>query len=347
MKHNFSDDYSEGAHPDILKYIMEHNSGQQPVYGKDEYCRLATERIKKTFNVEQSDIHFLPSGTSCNVIGLKAMLKAYEGVISPVSGHINAHETGAMEAAGHKIIPVETPDGKLSSDLIDQALASYEDEHTVAPRVVYLTQVTERGTVYTKDELAEIIDHAKAKNLYVFLDGARLSTAIASKSAKLTTKDVGRLGLDMFYIGGTKNGGLYGEALIIQNDEFKPFFRHIIKQRNGMMSKGRFLGLQFARFFDEDGLWLQLAYHANAMAERLYVGLKELGVEFDLEAHANQLFPIMDNSLVARLRQDYGFRDWGRVDDKRTKVRLVCSWATPRDKVDEFLADVKRAIGSP
>jgi len=344
MKHNFSDDYSEGAHPDILRYIVEHNSDQQAGYGKDEYCQLAAERIKKTFAVENADIHFLPNGTGCNVIGLKAMLQAYEGVISPTSGHVNAHETGALEAAGHKVIPVDSPDGKLTRELVDLALSGYEDEHTVLPRVVFLTQATERGTVYRKDELVEIIAHAKMKRLYAFLDGARLSMAIASKTANLTTRDMGGLGLDMFYIGGAKNGGLYGEALVIQNDRFKPFFRNIIKQRNGMMSKGRFLGQQFARFFDEDGLWLELARHANAMAERLNVGLKELGVEFDLAADANQLFPILDNGVIERLRRDYGFRNWERVGDDRTKIRLVCSWATPRSKVDAFLADVAQEL---
>ncbi|MEF3367810.1 aminotransferase class I/II-fold pyridoxal phosphate-dependent enzyme [Methylocystis sp. 9N] len=344
MKHLFYDDYSEGAHPEILQYIAEHNSDQQRGYGRDDYSELAAKRIKTAFGLPGADIHFLPNGTSCNVIGLKAMLQSYEGVIAPASGHINTHEAGALEAAGHKIIWIEASDGKLTADLIDEALSRYEDEHTVVPRVVYLTQVTELGTVYTKDEILRLIAHAKTKGLYVFLDGARLAMAIASKAADMSARDVGALGLDMFYIGGTKNGGLYGEALVIQNERFKPYFRSVIKQRNGMMAKGRFIGLQFARFFDEDDLWLTLARHANAMAERLYAGLKELGVAFDLAPGANQLFPILDNAVVEKLRENYGFYDWRKIGADRTQVRFVCSWATPESKVDAFIADVKQAL---
>ena len=344
MKYSFYDDYSEGVHPEILKYITEHNLDQQLTYGRDEYSKLAAERIKQAFGVPNADIHFLPTGTASNVIGLKSMLQSYEGVIAPASGHINTHEAGALEATGHKIIWVDTPDGKLTAELIDQALLRYEDEHTVVPRVVYLTQVTELGTVYTKDELVKIIAHVKSKQLYTYLDGARLAMAIASKSADLTTQYVGNLGLDMFYIGGTKNGGMFGEAIVIQNDTFKPYFRNIIKQHNGMMSKGRFLGQQFARFFDDDNLWLTLANHANEMAAKLYNGLKELGIEFDTTADANQLFPILDNAVIEKLRQDYGFYDWEKVGDNKTKVRFVCSWATPENKVDEFLADIKQVL---
>lgn len=340
MIYSFYDDYSEGVHPEILGYISEHNLDSQLTYGRDEYTKLATERVKKAFGVPDADVHFLPTGTICNVIGLKAMLRAIEGVIAPASGHINTHETGALEANGHKIIWVETPDGKLTPDLIDEALARYEDEHTVIPKVVYLTQVTELGTVYTKDELAAVIKHAQAKGLYTYLDGARLAMAVASKAANTSMEDMGNLGLDMFYIGGTKNGGMYGEALVIQNDLFKKDFRHYIKQRGGMMSKGRFMGQQFARFFDEDSLWLNLATHANEMAQLLYNGLKEHGVEFDLAADANQVFPIFDNEIYEQLIQDYGFYPWSKVGDDKIKVRLVCSWATPKEQVEGFVSRV-------
>jgi len=344
MKHLFYDDYSEGAHPEILQYIADHNAGQQRGYGRDEYCELAAKRIKKAFGLPGADIHFLPNGTGCNIVGLKAMLQSYEGVIAPASGHINTHEAGALEAAGHKIVWIDAPNGKLTTDLVDGALSRYEDEHTVVPRIVYLTQATELGTVYTKDEMLRLVAHAKAKGLYVFLDGARLAMAIASKAANMTARDVGALGLDMFYIGGTKNGGMYGEALVIQNDRFKPFFRHVIKQRNGMMAKGRFMGLQFARFFDRDDLWLKLARHANEMAEKLYAGLKEIDVEFDFAPDANQLFPILDNRVIEKLRRNYGFYDWRKVGGDKTQVRFVCSWATPESKVDAFIEDVKRAL---
>jgi len=345
MKYSFYDDYSEGVHPKILEYITEHNNEQQLTYGRDEYSKLATERIKQAFGIPNADVHFMPTGTVCNVVGLKSMLKAIEGVIAPASGHINTHETGALEAHGHKIIWVDTPDGKLTPELIDEALTRYEDEHTVIPKVVYLTQVTELGTVYAKDELLRVIAHAKSKGLYTYLDGARLAMAVASKAANMTMEDIGALGLDMFYIGGTKNGGMYGEAMVILNDEFKKDFRHYIKQRGGMISKARFLGQQFARFFDDDQLWLSLAQHANEMAELLYSGLKDLGVQFDLTADANQVFPIFDNQVKEKLDKDYGFYPWNKVDENHTKVRLVCSWSTPREMVEAFIADTKEILG--
>lgn len=344
MKYSFYDDYSEGVQPKILEYITEHNDDQQLTYGRDEYSKLAADRIKQAFGVPNADIHFMPTGTVCNVVGLKSMLKAIEGVIAPASGHINTHETGALEAHGHKIIWVDTPDGKLTPDLVDEALLRYEDEHTVTPRVVYLTQVTELGTVYTKDELSKVIAHAKSKGLYTYLDGARLAMAVASKAANMTMEDLGKLGLDMFYIGGTKNGGMYGEAMVVLNDTFKPDFRSYVKQRGGMMSKGRFLGQQFARFFDDDQLWLTSAQHANEMAGLLYAGLKDLGVQFDLAADANQVFPIFDNAVNEKLGQDYGFYPWNKVDENRIKVRLVCSWSTPDEMVEAFIADARKAI---
>lgn len=344
MKYSFYDDYSEGVHPEILKYIGEHNLDPQLTYGRDEYSILAATRIKKFFGIPEADVHFLPSGTVCNVVGLKSMLRAIEGVIAPASGHINTHETGALEAHGHKIIWVDTPDGKLTPTLIDKALEQYEDEHTVIPKVVYLTQVTELGTVYTKEELRTVVDYAKSKSLYTFLDGARLAMAVTSKAANMTIEDVGGLGLDMFYIGGTKNGGMYGEALVIQNDTFKKDFRHYVKQRGGMMAKGRFIGLQFARFFDEDNLWLNLASHANEMSQLLFDGLSGLGVEFDLAADANQVFPILDNKVYEQLSQDYGFYPWCKVGSTKTKARLVCSWVTPIEQIEAFIADTKRII---
>jgi threonine aldolase len=344
MKYSFYDDYSEGVHPDLLKYIADNNSDQQLGYGNDEYCKLATDRLKAAFNLPNADVQFVPNGTIANVIGLVSMLQAFEGVISPSTGHINTHEAGALEATGHKIIWVESSNGKLTPAHIDEALSRYEDEHTVKPRVVYLTQATELGTAYTRDELVEVIGHAKSKGLYVFLDGARLAMAIASKQLGLTLQNFGELGLDMFYVGGTKNGGLYGEAIVIVNDELKPNFRNHMKQRGGLMAKGRFMGQQFARFFDTDNLWLQLAEHADAQADRLYAGLEELGVEFDLKSGTNQIFPIFENGLLEGLLKDYGFYKWSKVSDTKTKVRLVCSWSTQPENVDEFLDSVKQLL---
>ena len=344
MKYMFFDDYSEGVHPEILKYISEHNFDQQVGYCDDDYCKQGADCIKKAFDAPEADVHYIPNGTIANVIGLVSMLKPFEAVVAPASGHINVHEAGALEATGHKILWVDTPDGKLTPALIDKVTDYQRDEHTVLPRAVYLTQATELGTTYTKEELSGVIKHAKDKGLYVYLDGARLAMAIANDSLGFTTQDIGNLGLDMFYIGGLKNGGLYGEAMVILNDELKKNFRNHLKQRGGLMAKGRFMGQQYIRFFGEDNLWLSLAEHANAQAMKLYKGLKELGVEFDLEPGTNQIFPILHNETLEKLRADYGYHAWEKVGGTKTKIRLVCSWSTPADKVDGFLVDVKAVL---
>jgi threonine aldolase len=340
MIYSFYDDYSEGVHPEIIKYIADNNFDQQRGYSTDEYCTLASDRLRNAFGLPDADIHFMPNGTIANVIGLASMLKPFEGVISPASGHINTHEAGALEATGHKILWVDAHDGKLTPERIDSVMNSYEDEHTVVPRVVYLTQSTELGTVYTKSELEEVITHSKRKGLYVYIDGARLAMALASKSCGMALSEFGNLGADMFYVGGTKNGGLYGEAMIILNPELKPNFRNHMKQRGALMAKGRFMGQQFARFFDEDNLWLTLAQYANDMAAKLYKGLSDLGVPFDLDAPANQIFPILPTKVVEKLEEDYGFYRWKKVDESHTMIRLVCSWATDIRSLDAFIARV-------
>ena len=342
MKYSFYDDYSEGVHPELLKFIADNNDDQQLGYGNDDYCNLATARLKTAFGLPDADVHFLPNGTIANVVSLVSMLQPFEGVISPDSGHINTHEAGALEATGHKIHWIEAADGKLTPALIDKVMTRHEDEHTVVPRVVYLTQATELGTTYTHDELVAVIAHAKQKGLYTFLDGARLAMALANESLGFTLKNFGELGLDMFYVGGTKNGGLYGEAVMISNDALKQNFRNHMKQRGSLMAKGRFMGQQFARFFDNDNLWMRLATHANEQANRLYAGLEALGIEFDSPPGTNQIFPIFENSLMGKLREDYGFHVWNKVDDTKTKVRLVCSWSTQPENVDDFISAVQR-----
>lgn len=344
MKYSFFDDYTEGAHPEIISAISQNNLDQQTGYCNDDYCMKAAELIKQQFSVENSDVHFLPNGTIANVVGLVSMLKSFEGVIAPTTGHINVHEAGALEAAGRKILAIPTQDGKLRPEHIDQALETYEDEHTVSPRVVYLTQATETGTVYTLDELKTVVNYAKEKNLYTYLDGARLAMGIASKNSKMTTNDIGSIGLDMFYIGGTKNGGIYGEAVVVNNEIFKSDFRAHMKQRGALMAKGRFIGQQFVRFFEDDNLWLTLAEQANGLAGHLSSGLAELGVEFETDTDSNQVFPTLSNSLIENLEKEYGFYRIKKIDAENTQIRLVCSWATTINAVDEFLDRTKELI---
>lgn len=341
MKYSFHADYSEGAHPEILKYLVENNDVQDLTYGYDKFCALAKERIQNTFAIPNADVQFLPAGTITNVVGLSSMLKPFQSVISPTTGHINVHETGALEATGHKINYFDTPDGKITTEIIQAALDVYEDEHTVVPKVVYMTQSTEVATLYTKSEFEEIIKFAKEKDLYTFVDGARLPMAFASPLIDMSPKEFGALGFDAFYIGGTKNGGLFGEALVILNEELQGDIRYYMKRQGAVSGKARSIGSQFARFFDEDDLWLECAKHAVEMAHRLYVGMEKLGASFDHESSVNQIFPILPINVVDALEKDYGFYRYEKVGDDKQKIRLVTSWATKAEVIDEFLEDVK------
>lgn len=340
MKYSFHADYSEGAHLEILKYLNEINEIQDSTYGYDQFCALAANRIRDTFGVPYADVQYIHAGTLTNIVGLSLMLKPFEGVISPTTGHINVHEAGALEATGHKIIPCIAPDGKLTPELIQEATDTYEDEHTVRPKVVYLTQSSEVATLYSKSEFEAIVRCAKENDLYTFVDGARLPMAFASSSSDISPKEFGALGFDGFYIGGTKNGALLGEALVIVNEKFQVDIRNHMKRLGAINGKTRTIGAQFARMFDEDELWLQTAKHACEMAHSLYEGMSKLGIEFDHESVVNQIFPILDISVIEQLEKEYGFYRYEKVGDSKQKIRLVTSWATPQSAVDEFLKDL-------
>ena len=345
MKYSFFADYSEGAHPEILKCLVDHNDDQDLTYGNDKYCALASKRILKRFNIKDGEVHFISSGTLANVVGLSSMLKPFEGIIAPSTGHINVHEAGAIEAVGHKIIYLDTPDGKLTPDHIEKAMLTYEDEHTVIPRILYLTQSTETANLYTKAELKSVIDRAKFHGLYVFVDGARLPMAFASAKSDMTPEEFGALGIDMFYIGGTKNGGLFGEAIVITNPLLQPYFRNHMKQRGAILGKARAIGAQFARFFDEDDLFIKVAKHACKKKKKMYDGLVELGIEFENEALVNQIFPIFETVHLDELEKLYGFYRYEKIGNDKQKIRLVISWATPQSAIEEFLKDVKTILG--
>jgi len=342
VKYSFFDIHPESAHPAIVEYLLKHNLDHYVSPEKDAYAQLGEERIKKAFGLTRADIYYMPNGTITNVTALSSMLKPFEGVICPASGHINNYETGALEATGRKIISVNASNGKLTPELIDEALSGYKDHNNVTPRTVYLTQVTETGAVYSQNELETIIAYAKDHNLYTYLDGARLAMAISHQN--ITPEDFGGLDLDMFYIGGTKNGGMYGEALVVKNDEFKRDFASYRKRQGADMGKQRFMSLQFARFFDEDGLWLRLAEHANELGLRLRDGLEKIGVRLMPEATANHAFLILENKYIDKLEKEYGLSRWEKINDKSTKIRLVCGWSTTKADVDGFLEDISMLL---
>lgn len=338
MIYSFRNDYSEGAHPNILKALMETNLEQQEGYGEDQYSEKAKQILRSNLQNPHADIHFVSGGTQANLIVISSILRSYESVISANTGHINTHETGAIEATGHKVNTIDADNGKISIADVKEVLEYHADEHMVKPKMVYISNTTEVGTIYKRDELKELSDFCKANELYLFLDGARLGSALTSKENDLTLAELSSL-VDVFYIGGTKNGGLIGEAIVINNEKLKTEFRFSLKQRGALLAKGRLLGIQFLELFKED-LFYQLAEHANSMAERLSKGIEKKGYEFLTQSPSNQIFPILSNEIIDRLSRDFAFYVWSKVDDNRSSIRLVTSWATKKEAVDAFLAEL-------
>ena len=336
-KYSFKNDYSEGAHPSILNRLIETNLDQQIGYGLDDYCNEARELIQEKID-KKVNIHFVSGGTQANLIVISSILKPYESVIAAESGHIAVHETGAIEATGHKVNTIATTDGKLTPKHIAQVLALHTDEHMVKPRLVYISNTTEVGSVYNKAELTAIYDFCQANSLLLFVDGARLSSALTSSKCDLTLNNIANL-TDVFYIGGTKNGALIGEAIVINNPKVNEDFRYNIKQKGGMLAKGRLIGIQFAEMFKND-LFFEMGKHANHLAEKLAIGLKAKGFSFLTEPSSNQIFPILPNDIIEKLHDIYEFFVWEKIDENKSAIRLVTSWATLEEQVDQFLENL-------
>ena len=338
--YSFKNDYSEGAHPNILQALAETNAEQQAGYGEDDYSKRASNILRKEVQDENSDIHFVSGGTQANLIVIASILKPYESVIAADTGHINTHEAGAIEATGHKINTVATKNGKLSPEKIEPLLEHHTDEHMVKPKLVFISNSTELGTIYTKRELSELYSFCKANDLLLYLDGARLGSALCSAKNDLSLAELSNL-VDVFYIGGTKNGALCGEAIIINNDDLKDDFRFHLKQRGALFAKGRVLGIQFVELFKDD-LFFSLAEHANVMADKLSQNIASLGYEFLTETNSNQLFPIFPNELIDKLSEKYSFHVWSEINNQRSAIRLVTSWATKEKMVDRFISDLEK-----
>ena len=333
--YSFLCDYSEGAHPQILEALIRTNLEQTDGYGLDHHCFNAASLIQKKIGCEDVDVHFLVGGTQTNFTAISAFLRAHEAVISAKTGHIHVHETGAIEATGHKILTLATPNGKLTPKEIQAALDEHEDEHMVKPKLVYISNSTEIGSVYKKAELTQLSEICKKNNLMLFMDGARLGSALTSEENDLTLADLAEF-TDAFYIGGTKNGALMGEALVICNDSLKEDFRYHMKQKGGLLAKGRLLGIQFEELF-RDNLYFELASHGNKMASLLKKAFVDLGYSFLTHSPSNQIFPILPNVLIEKLEEDYSFYRWKKMDEDHAAIRLVTSWATEEAKVNEFV----------
>lgn len=336
--HSFRNDYSEGAHPAILEALTETNLTQTVGYCLDPHCAAAADTIRRLTAAPEADVHFLVGGTQVNLITIAAHLAPYEAVIAAHTGHVNVHETGAIEATGHKVCTAYAPDGKLTPELVESVLAQHNGtEHMVAPRLVYISDTTEIGTIYTKAELAALRRCCDSHGLFLYLDGARLGSALTAEGNDLTLPDLAAL-TDAFTIGGTKNGALFGEALILARPH--DHFRWHMKQRGAVLAKGRLLGIQFEALL-KDGLYFDLGRHANALAVRLRDGMAALGVPFPVPSPSNQQFPVLPNGAVAALEaKGYGFEADHAVDEEHTCVRFVTSWATPPEAVEQLLADL-------
>ncbi|MDD3348002.1 low specificity L-threonine aldolase [Oscillibacter sp.] len=335
--YSFRNDYSEGAHPSVLKALCETNLEQTCGYGLDPRCMAAADLVRNLCAAPNAAIHFLVGGTQANLVIIDALLRPYEAVIAAHTGHVNVHETGAIEATGHKVCTALSNDGKLTPALVESVLSAHSSEHMVLPRVVYISDTTEIGTLYTKAELTALRRCCDAHDLLLFLDGARLGSALTSPENDLTLPDLFAL-TDVFTIGGTKNGALFGEALVLRTP--CAHFRWHMKQRGAVLAKGRLLGIQFQALL-ENGLYFEIARHANDMAFRLRDGIAALGFPFPVASPSNQQFPVLPNAAVAALQaKGYEFEIDHAVDDAHTCIRLVTSWATPQDAVDAFLKDL-------
>lgn len=342
----FNCDYTEGAHPRILEKLMETNMEQTIGYGMDEYCKKAAECIKKECNDNTLDVHFLVGGTQTNVTVIDSALKPYQGVICAQTGHINVHETGAVEASGHKCITIPSSDGKIYEKevrhLLETHFANGGDEHMAQPKMVYISNPTELGTIYKQAELKSLYSLCKEFGAYLFLDGARLGYGLMCKENDLTLETIAKY-TDVFYIGGTKVGALFGEAVVISNKELMQDFRYNIKQHGGMLAKGRLLGIQFETLF-KDGLYYEISKHAIELADLIREKLESLSVEFAINSPTNQIFVNLPNEVIDKLKENYKLEDQGAVDEHKRTMRICTSWATKPENVEQFLGDLERFL---
>lgn len=343
MKFSFKNDYSEGCHPDILQALLENNLNQQAGYGEDEYSRKAKELIKERMKNPDADIYFVSGGTQANLIVISSVLRPYQCAVSASTGHVLNNETGAIEATGHKILSIEKEDGKLAPEDIIPVLESHRNvPHQVKPKLVYISNSTELGTVYTLKELEDLSAFCRENHLYLFMDGARLGHGLTSEISDLTLEKVAEL-TDIFYLGGTKNGALIGEAIVINNPELQQDFAFNIKQKGALLAKGRLLGIQFLELM-KNNLYFDLAKHANQQAMKMKNAMKERGVQFLSDTYTNQIFPILSQALIEKLSEKFEFYVWKKIDGDSSAIRLITSWNTGDEPVNDFIEIIRNEL---
>ncbi len=340
MKYSLKNDYAEGAHPRILETLIQSNLIQQNGYGLDDYSESAAEIIKQKINNPNAKVFFVSGGTQANLIVISAFLRPHESVVSAATGHIFTNESGAIEATGHKVHAIETCNGKINSEDIQKVLDVHQNKpHQVKQKMVYISNSTEVGTIYSKKELMDLYQFCQEKDLYLFVDGARLGHALTAETNDLTLEDFGKY-TDAFYLGGTKNGALIGEAIIINNESLQEEFVFHLKQKGAMLAKGRLLGIQFQELMKDD-LYFDLARHANQQAMKIKEAFQEIGCEFLCETFTNQIFPILNPNQIDRLSVNFDFYVWKKLSEEKSAVRLITSWATSNDIIEKFIKEIK------
>ncbi|MDV2459511.1 threonine aldolase [Elizabethkingia anophelis] len=340
---SFKNDYAEGCHANILKALVETNREQQIGYGGDQYSAIARDMIKERFNSPEADVYFVSGGTQANLLTISSILRPHQSVISAESGHIFTNEAGAIEATGHKVHAARSEDGKLSPEACREVLDTVTNQtHVVKPKMLYISNTTELGTHYTREELEALSGFCKEHNLYLFIDGARLGHALTVEGTHVTPEDIARLA-DVFYLGGTKNGALIGEAIVIVNPELKEDFGFHVKQKGALLAKGRLIGIQFMELM-KDNLYFDLARSANQKAMKIKAAFETYHCSFLTDSYSNQLFPIIPNSWIEKLAEEFDFYVWKKIDEEKSAIRLITSWATPEAEVDSFIASLKRLV---
>ena len=340
---HFESDYLEGCAPQILDALRLTNQEQTLGYGEDSHCEKAAEMIRFVFDCPDAAVHFLVGGTQTNATVIDALLRPHQGVLCAESGHINVHETGAVEHGGHKVLALPAPQGKITADQVRKALEAHHSdfsrEHMAQPGMVYISFPTELGTIYTKQDLSDLHEVCKAWELPLFIDGARLGYGLEASGCNLLPKDIARL-CDVFYVGGTKQGALFGEAVVFTDPGLAEDFRYLIKQHGGMLAKGRLLGIQFETLMNE-GLYFSLARRADRLADRLRAAFTSKGIPFLEENTTNQVFPILENKCLEPLSAEFGFECWQTVDETHTAVRFCTGWATTDSAIDALTAFIQ------
>lgn len=344
---SFRSDYSQGAHPQVLEALAATNLEHTDGYGLDPHCERAAQLVREMAEAPEAAVHLMVGGTPCNITVIAAALRPYESVICARTGHAYFHETGAIEATGHRVLAVDGVDGKLTPVGIERALEEFQDEHTPLPRMVYVSQPTELGTLYSRSEMRALAESCRRNGLLLYVDGARMACALAAPDNDLGLPELARLA-DAFYLGGTKSGALLGEALVIMDPAIDDHFRWMIKRQGGLLAKGRLIGVQFEALLEggPDSLYLEIGAHCDRLATRLRTGLESLGVSFEGRSTTNQVFPILPADVVHALEEEFFFYEWAPEREGAIPIRLVTGWGTQAEEVDAFLDRCRVLLGA-